>query len=43
MTSVLVVDDETQILKTLRTNLSARGYQVLTAGRRRDCSVARGT
>lgn len=31
MTSVLVVDDEAQILKTLRTNLKARGYDVLTA------------
>lgn len=31
MTSVLVVDDEAQILKTLRTNLRARGYEVLTA------------
>jgi len=31
VTSVLVVDDEVQILKTLRTNLRARGYEVLTA------------
>ena len=31
MTRVLVVDDEAQILKTLRTNLKARGYEVLTA------------
>ncbi len=31
MTRVLVVDDEPQILRALRINLSARGYQVLTA------------
>ena len=31
MTRVLVVDDEPQILRGLRTNLSARGYDVLTA------------
>jgi two-component system KDP operon response regulator KdpE len=31
MTTVLVVDDETQILRTLRTNLKARGYEVITA------------
>ena len=31
MTRVLVVDDEPQILKTLKTNLSARGYDVDTA------------
>jgi two-component system KDP operon response regulator KdpE len=31
MTRVLVVDDEPQILRTLRTNLNARGYEVLTA------------
>ncbi|MDN5858478.1 MAG: response regulator [Pseudonocardia sp.] len=31
MTSVLVVDDDTQILRALRINLTARGYQVLTA------------
>lgn len=31
MTRVLVVDDEDQILKTLRTNLKARGYEVHTA------------
>jgi two-component system KDP operon response regulator KdpE len=31
MTRVLVVDDEPQIVRTLRINLSARGYQVLTA------------
>ncbi|MDP9167473.1 MAG: response regulator [Actinomycetota bacterium] len=30
-TSVLVIDDEPQILRTLRINLSARGYHVLTA------------
>ena len=30
-TTVLVIDDEPQILRTLRINLSARGYQVLTA------------
>ena len=36
MTSVLVVDDETQILKTLRTNLKARGYRGSHRGRRRD-------
>jgi two-component system KDP operon response regulator KdpE len=31
MTKVLVVDDEPQIARALRINLSARGYQVLTA------------
>ncbi|MGI5505285.1 response regulator [Lentzea sp. CA-135723] len=31
MTKVLVVDDEPQILRALRINLSARGYEVLTA------------
>ncbi len=30
-TSILVVDDEPQILRGLRTNLRARGYDVLTA------------
>jgi two-component system, OmpR family, KDP operon response regulator KdpE len=31
VTRVLVVDDDAQILRALRINLSARGYQVLTA------------
>lgn len=31
MTRVLVVDDEPQIVRALRINLTARGYQVLTA------------
>ena len=31
MTKVLVVDDEPQLVRALRINLSARGYQVLTA------------
>ncbi len=31
MTTVLVVDDEPQIVRTLRINLTARGYEVLTA------------
>ena len=31
MTRVLVVDDDPQILRALRINLAARGYQVLTA------------
>ncbi len=31
MTKVLVVDDEPQIVRALRINLSARGYEVLTA------------
>ncbi|WP_028932473.1 response regulator [Pseudonocardia spinosispora] len=31
MTKVLVVDDDAQILRALRINLTARGYQVLTA------------
>ena len=31
MTRVLVVDDDAQILRALRINLSAHGYQVLTA------------
>ncbi|TSD97276.1 response regulator [Skermania sp. ID1734] len=31
MTRVLVIDDEPQILRALRINLSVRGYEVLTA------------
>ena len=31
MTRVLVVDDEPQILRALRINLSVRGYEVITA------------
>ena len=31
MTRVLVVDDDGQILRALRSNLTARGYEVLTA------------
>jgi two-component system KDP operon response regulator KdpE len=31
MSRVLVVDDDAQILRALRINLSARGYQVITA------------
>ncbi|MBM4575921.1 response regulator, partial [Rhodococcus hoagii] len=31
MTRVLVVDDEPQILRALRINLSVRGYEVTTA------------
>jgi two-component system, OmpR family, KDP operon response regulator KdpE len=31
MTTILVVDDDTQILRALRINLTAHGYQVLTA------------
>ena len=31
MTTILVVDDDPQILRALRINLAARGYQVLTA------------
>jgi two-component system KDP operon response regulator KdpE len=31
MTKVLVVDDEPQIVRALRINLAARGYQVVTA------------
>ena len=31
MTSILVVDDEPQILRALRASLSAHGYEVLTA------------
>ena len=31
MTAVLVVDDEPQIVRALRINLTARGYEVLTA------------
>jgi two-component system KDP operon response regulator KdpE len=33
MIRVLVVDDEPQILRALRTSLEARGYEVLTAAR----------
>jgi len=32
MTTVLVVDDEPQIVRALRINLAARGYEVLIAG-----------
>ncbi|MBW4721936.1 response regulator [Saccharothrix obliqua] len=32
MTTVLVVDDDPQIVRALRINLSAHGYDVLTAG-----------
>ena len=31
MTKVLVVDDEPQLVRTLRINLTARGYEVITA------------
>jgi two-component system, OmpR family, KDP operon response regulator KdpE len=31
MTTILVVDDEPQIARTLRINLTARGYDVITA------------
>ena len=31
MTRVLVVDDDTQLLRALRINLSVRGYEVITA------------
>ena len=31
MTRVLVIDDEPQILRALRINLSVRGYEVSTA------------
>jgi two-component system KDP operon response regulator KdpE len=31
MTRVLVIDDERQILRALRINLSVRGYEVTTA------------
>lgn len=31
MTKVLIIDDEPQILRALRINLSARGYEVVTA------------
>ena len=31
MTSILVVDDEPQILRALRASLGAHGYDVLTA------------
>ena len=45
MTRVLVVDDEPQILRALRINLRARGYDVDTAAdrRRRRCEAAGGT
>jgi two-component system KDP operon response regulator KdpE len=33
MNRVLVVDDEAQIVRALRTSLEARGYEVLSAGR----------
>ena len=43
MTRVLVVDDEPQILRGLKTNLRARGYDVDTApdGETRACSSRR--
>src|SRR5206468_12989083 len=31
MSTVLVVDDEPQLVRTLRINLTARGYEVITA------------
>ena len=31
MTRVLVIDDEPQILRALRINLTVRGYEVVTA------------
>ena len=34
MTRVLVIDDEPQILRALRINLSVRGYEVVTAADR---------
>ena len=40
-TRVLVIDDEPQILRALRINLSVRGYEVITAADRRR-GVARG-
>jgi two-component system KDP operon response regulator KdpE len=36
VTKVLVVDDEPQIVRTLRINLAARGYEVAIAGDGRD-------
>ena len=35
MTSVLVVDDDTQLVRALRINLAARGYTVITVADRR--------
>jgi two-component system KDP operon response regulator KdpE len=32
MTTILVVDDESQIRRALRTSLQAHGYEVVTAG-----------
>ena len=45
MTRVLVVDDEPQILRALRINLRARGYEVHTAatGARGAAEAAGGT
>ncbi len=40
-TQVLVVDDEPQILRALRINLSVRGYEVVTAVDRRRCATRR--
>ncbi|MCE5288807.1 MAG: response regulator [Nocardiaceae bacterium] len=42
MTTVLIVDDEPQILRALRINLTARGYDVITAdsGKRALAQVA---
>jgi len=41
MTGVLIVDDDTQLLRALRINLTARGYTVSTAdGRSELCAAA---
>lgn len=40
MTRVLVVDDESQIRRALRTSLDAHGYEVLTAGTGQDAILA---
>ena len=40
MTSVLVVDDEPQIVRTLSIHLRARGYEVLSAASGADAVVS---
>ncbi len=42
MSRILIVDDDPQLLRALRINLSARGYQVVTAGTGADGLAAAG-
>ena len=40
MTTILVIDDEPQIVRALRINLRARQYQVLAAGSAREAHTS---